>query len=52
MDGFTVEYQYGTYSGTRRVHAEDEEQAIAKVRKWCRENSSLPMAYEHYKVVR
>lgn len=52
MESFTVKYQYATYSGTRRVLVSDEDQAIAKVRKWCRENSSLTMAYEDYRVVR
>ncbi len=51
MDSYIVEYRYATYSGRRRVLASDAEQAIAKVRKWCRENSSLSMAYEHYSIV-
>ncbi len=48
---YDVKYQAGTYSGTRRVSAEDEEQAIAKVRAWVRREMSLPMYSDSYKVI-
>lgn len=48
---YTVEYQFATYQGTRRVVAVSHEHAIAKVRKWVNAQSSLTMAYEHYKVI-
>jgi hypothetical protein len=44
---FRIEYQYGTYSGTEIVEAEDSDIAIAKM--WARFNRrgflSLGMAY-------
>lgn len=50
---FTIRYQYGTYSGTRDVRAEDGEQAIAQM--WARMRRAgelgLPMAYQSAKVV-
>lgn len=48
---FTVRYQAGPYSGTRSVNAEDDEQAIAIVRKRVRREMSLPMYSESYRVV-
>jgi hypothetical protein len=49
---FDVRYQFATYSGTRTVHARDDDEAIAKVRAWVRSQSSLTLAYESYKVIR
>lgn len=49
---FTVRYQFATYSGERTVWAPNGDVAIAKVRAELRKSSSLPMAYESYKVVR
>jgi len=51
MSLYTVRYQAGTYSGSRRVHAEDEEQAIDKVRAQIRREMSLPMYADSYRVV-
>lgn len=48
---YTVEYQAGAYSGRQTVWAVDEEQAIAKVQRKIRREMTLPMYYEHYKVV-
>lgn len=51
MAVFTVRYHAATYSGTRTVHAEDEEHAIAKVRAEVHRSMSLPMYSESYRVV-
>lgn len=48
---YTVKYQYGTYSGSRIVCAEDGETAVAIVRKQVRKDGALPMAYESYKII-
>ena len=50
MERFTVRYSAGQWEGFRRVYAEDAEHAIAKVRLWVRENTSLPMYAESYKI--
>lgn len=49
---FTVEYQAGPYTGTRTVSAEDEETAIAIVRRQVRASMTLPMYAESYRVIR
>lgn len=50
---YTIKYQYGTYSGTERVEAEDGEEAIAKM--WGRFRRlgylNLPMAYKSARVI-
>lgn len=51
MNQYTVRYQAATYTGVRVVWADDEEHAIAMVRSRIRKEMSLPMYYEHYKVV-
>ena len=48
---YTIRYQAGTYSGVRVVNANDEEEAIAKVKSKIRKDMSLPMYYESYKIV-
>lgn len=48
---FTVKYQAGSYSGTRRVSADDEDEAIAKVRSWVRKEMTLPMYSDSYRIV-
>lgn len=48
---YTVRYQFGTYSGNHEVQAEDEDQAIAKTRAWVHAQTTLPMAYERYRIV-
>ncbi len=47
---FTVTYTVGTYSGERTVSAEDGEEAIAKVKRWVRRETSMGMALESYRV--
>jgi hypothetical protein len=49
---YTVEYQAGTYHGTRTVHADDGEHAKALVRTWVRRQMTLPMYAESYRIVR
>ncbi|MBW1612425.1 MAG: hypothetical protein JRJ57_00290 [Deltaproteobacteria bacterium] len=50
---YTIKYQYGTYSGTETVQAEDGEQAIAKMWSQFRRLGylNLPMAYKSAKVI-
>lgn len=50
MAWYTVKYQFGPYEGVRTVSAEDAEQAIAKVRKWVRSQSTIPMAAQSFQV--
>lgn len=47
----TVRYVFATYSGTRTVVANDDDDAIAQVRASVRRSSSLTLAYESYRVV-
>lgn len=51
MRTFKVKYQAGTYSGTRTVSAEDEDEAIAKVRARIRKEMTLPMYSDSYRVI-
>jgi len=51
MPYYTVKYRAATYSGKRRVQADDEDHAIAKVKKEIRSQMSLPMYYEDYKII-
>jgi len=44
MPYYTVKYRAATYSGKRRVQADDEDHAIAKVKKEIRSQMSLPIA--------
>lgn len=48
---FTVRYQAATYSGTRKVWAEDEEEAINKVKAEIHRTMTLPMYSESYKIL-
>lgn len=48
---FKVEYYAGPYSGTREVYAEDEDEAIEKVRAWVRREMSLSMYSDGYKII-
>lgn len=48
----TVKYQAGPYAGTRTVEAEDNDQAVAKVRAWVRREMTLPMYADAYRVER
>ena len=51
MQMFTVLYQAGTYSGTRKVPADDGDQAIAKVRAWVRRQMIKPLYADYYEVI-
>lgn len=51
MPYYTVKYYAGTYEGKRRVQAEDEEEAINKVRSWVRKEMTLSMYSDGYKVI-
>jgi len=48
---FVVAYVAGPYSGKRVVWAQDEEEAVSKVRSSVRREMSLPMYYESYRPV-
>jgi hypothetical protein len=51
MYQYTIQYYAGTYKGTHTVWADNEEEAIAKVRAWVRKEMTLPMYSDGYKVV-
>lgn len=51
MNIYTVKYQAATYSGRRTVRAEDEEEAISKVKAQIRREMTLPMYSDSYKVI-
>jgi len=46
---FKVHWVAGSYAGVRRVRAEDEEEAEAKVRAWVRKQMAIPQYYESYR---
>lgn len=48
---FKVKYYAGTYNGTKAVSADDEEEAIAKVKAWVGKEMTIPMYADGYKVV-
>lgn len=48
---YCVKYQAATYSGVRKVNAESESEAIAKVKAWVHREMTLPMYSESYKIV-
>lgn len=48
---YVVEYVAGSYSGTREVTAEDEEQALAIVRQRIRREMTFPMYSDSYKII-
>ncbi len=51
MNKYTIEYQYATYSGTREVWADDEDEAIAKMWRSLRRDMTLGMAYQSARVI-
>lgn len=51
MPYYTVKYYAATYSGKRRVQADDEDDAIAKVKREIRSQMSLPMYSDGYRIV-
>jgi hypothetical protein len=50
---YTIKYQYGTYSGTERIEAEDGEQAIDEMWGIFRRKGylTLPMAYKSARII-
>lgn len=50
MNNYTIEYQYGSYSGTRNIWADDEDEAISKMWRLLSKDMGLPMAYKSAKV--
>ena len=51
MPYLTVRYQAGPYSGTRRISAEDGEEAIDKVRAKIRKQMTLSMYSDSYRII-
>lgn len=54
MKSVLVEYKYGTYAGSVRVQADeddDNEVIIARAKRLLRPHMTLPMAYESYRIV-
>lgn len=51
MPTYKVKYYAGPYSGTRTVKANDEDDAIAKVRAMVRKECTLSMYSDGYKVI-
>jgi len=51
MNKYTIEYQYGTYSGTRVIWADDEDEAVAKMWRLLSRDMTLGMAYKSATVV-
>lgn len=51
MYKYTIKYQYGTYSGTREIYADDEDQAIAKLWRELTRYSTLSMAYRSATII-
>jgi hypothetical protein len=48
---YTIQYQAGPYSGTRDVIAEDDNEAVEKVRAKIREEMSISMYADSYKII-
>lgn len=48
---YDVAYQAADYKGVRRVSAEDEDEAIMKVKAWVGREMVLAMYYESYRIV-
>lgn len=51
MNKYTIAYQYGTYSGTETIWADDEEQALALLWERLRPHMGLSMAYQSARIV-
>ncbi len=51
MNKYTIKYQYGSYSGTETIWADDGDEAIAKLWRLLKPHMSLPMAYQSAKIV-
>jgi hypothetical protein len=50
VGNYTVRYWIATYEGVRSVHAEDEAQAIAKVKRWVWAQHPPVLSYERYEI--
>lgn len=48
---YIVKYYAGTYEGRQEVEADDQEEAIAKVKRYVRRNMTMSMYADGYKVV-
>lgn len=51
MNKYIIEYQYGTYSGTETVYADDEETAVSKMWRTLKKYMTLGMAYQAHTIV-
>lgn len=51
MNKYTIKYQYGTYSGTITVWADEEDEAIAKMWRGLSRDMTLSMAYQSATVI-
>lgn len=51
MNKYKVEYYAGSYSGIKEVWADDEDEAIAKVKAWVRREMTLPIYADGYKII-
>ena len=51
MNKYTIEYYYGSYSGTRIVWANDEQEAISKMWNMLKIDMCLPMAYQSAEII-
>lgn len=51
MNKYTIKYQYGTYSGTETVYADDEETAVSKMWRTLKKYMTLGMAYQSHTIV-
>jgi hypothetical protein len=51
MNKYTIKYQYGSYSGTRVVWADDEDEAISKMWRILKPDMGLSMAYKSASVI-
>ena len=51
MNKYTIQYYYGSYSGTRIVWADNEDEAITKMWRMLSKDMSLPMAYQSAKII-
>ena len=49
---FTIKYQYGSYSGTRVIYAEDQDSAVRKMWASLRKDMSLPMASQSHTIIK
>jgi len=51
MNKYTIEYCYGSYSGTRTVWADDSEEAVSKMWRELKPYMTLGMAYQSAKII-